>query len=392
MSGRLAWRRLIDGLRLPPAWLGYRGIRPVTVADYLSRRGRRGGTSVTVHPESSARHPLPCNISSPEDLPDTRGWWGYSFRDVPRRVGGETFIATLADCRVVWYRDAARANDFYPAIVTSDGCALTMRELRFRPRHARVLRRAPAPIRMARATWILERVYHNHSHWLTAHLPKLLLLRERDALADVLLPRDRTPAMDGSLRLLGLSPEAFPSFDPDRPLQVDQLTVVGSDRFRPELLRLVQRAFLDPAGAPPHRRVLISRAHASRRKLINEDELWARLAPFGFERVRMEERSFEEQVRLMRETALLVAPHGAGLTNMIFCPPGADVLEIADLGFPNPNFYALAAGLGHHYWIVPAASLGDGRPIDRDLRVDPAAVSDLLPRILSRQEGGCASR
>ena len=109
-----------------------------------------------------------------ERLPDDRGWWGYSFRDVPARTSAETFVATLPDVRVVWYHDPEQQGDFYPALLTRDGRALDLREIRFRPRHARALRRFGRPVRIEKATWILERVYHNHSHWLTAHLPKLL--------------------------------------------------------------------------------------------------------------------------------------------------------------------------------------------------------------------------
>ncbi len=134
---------------------------------------------------------------------------------------------------------------------------------------------------------------------------------------------------------------------PNRPLRVDRLTLLVTDRFRPELIRLVPEAYGSRERPAPHRRVFISRARAARRQLLNEDEIRRVLEPAGFERVLMEELPFAGQVALMRETAVLVAPHGAGLTNMIFCPPGAHVVEFADLSFPNPNFYALASALGH---------------------------------------------
>lgn len=364
----------------PAAWLRARRVARETVREYVARHaGAAGaGSCETIHAEAVAENPLPCNVASRDDLPADRGWWGFSFADVPSRRSGETFIATIPDCRVVWYRDETRGHDFYPAILAGDGRALDLREIRFRPRHAETLRRAPAAARLPRATWILERVYHNHSHWLTAHLPKLLLLRDRQALGDVLLPQERTPAIDGSLRLLGFDPCGFPSFDPNRPLRVGELTILGTDRFRPELLRLVQRSAASAAGAAPRRRVFISRARASRRRLVNEEGVWPLLDRAGFERVCMEELSFEAQASLMRETAVLCAPHGAGLTNMMFCAPGTHVIEIADLGFPNPNFYALASALGHRYWLVSADSLGDCHPLEKDLRVEPGAVSGVL--------------
>ena len=368
---------------LAPGWLGYRRVLHETVREYFRRRGDdpAAGTLESVHPESVADNPLPCNVNSADELPDQRGWWGYSFRDVPRRTSGETFIATLPDCLVCWYRNPAVGNDFYPAILNKDRRALDMREIRFRPRHAAVLRDAPGTERLERATWFAERVYHNHSHWLTAHLPKLLLLRERGLLGDILLPPERTAAIDGSLKMLGIEPEQLRTYDLAKPLRVDQLTIVGTDRFRPELLRLVPAAFGVNEAPSPDKKIFISREGAARRRLVNEDEVWAQLAPHGFERVRMEELDFAAQVALMRSTAVLVAPHGAGLTNMIFCPRGAHIVEIADLGFPNPNFYALASAMGHRYWLVQAESRGDVHPLEKDLFVDPAAVARVLPAL-----------
>lgn len=160
--------------------------------------------------------------------------------------------------------------------------------------------------------------------------------------------------------------------------------MVGTDRFRPELIRQVPDAYGVDDAAPAQRKIFISRAKAERRRLINEDQLWPLLEAEGFERVFMEELSFEEQVELMKSTAVLVAPHGAGLTNMMFCQKGTHIVEIADLGFPNPNFYALAAAMGHNYWLIQADSVGDVHPLEKDLKVDTDAVSQILPRLSLR--------
>ena len=375
-------RRLAVERGAPPQWFGYRHVAHETVREHVARGGASAGR-LEVEPPATAHNPLPQNVSDRDALPDDRGWWGYSFHDVPERQSGETALFTLRDVTVVWYRDADRGGDFFPALLSADGRGLDLREMVFRPGHAQVLRQSGLPLHVARATWAVERVYDNHSHWITAHLPKLLLLQEHGLLDDLLLPpaSERTETMEASMRMLGLDPGRFRTFDMSRPLSVGELTVVQSDRFRPELLRRVQQAFGD-ASVEPHRRVYVSRARASRRRLANEDEVWPLLEAAGFEKVFMEDLSFDEQVGLMRETAVLAAPHGAGLTNMAFCPEGTHIVEIADLGFPNPNFYAVASALGHPYWIVQAESVGGGAPLERNLVVDPGAVEAVLFSIL----------
>jgi hypothetical protein len=89
----------------------------------------------------------------------------------------------------------------------------------------------------------------------------------------------------------------------------------------------------------------------------------------------------EERLALMQETGSLLAPHGAGLTNVMFCPPATDLVAIADPGFPNPNFYALDCALRHRYWILPARSSGTGHPLEKDPEAAAEAVRGVLRRL-----------
>lgn len=370
---------------LHPAWLGYRCVVKESIPEYFARYRKRrrtaGGSLETIHPETTLPNPLPCNVAARDELPRDRGWWGYSMWDVPSRTSRRTIRATLPNCCVVPFVHP-ESHEFWPAILNQDRRALDLHEMQFQPWHAQALRAGRPTTRLHRATWILERVYHNHSHWLTAHLPKLLLLQERDALGDVVLPppSHRTAVMDSSLRMLGIDPGQCQTFDPEQLLEVDELTVAATDRFRPELLQPVREAVCVFSRAP-HRKVYISRAKASRRHLDNRNEIWPLLQEAGFERVFMEDLPFDDQVALMQEASVVMAPHGAGLTNMMFCAPGTHVIEIADLGFPNPNFYALAAAMEHNYWIVPAEGVGDGHPLERDMRVSPSAIGSVLSRL-----------
>ena len=385
---RIAKKAVRSGM--PPSWFGYRWVKKETVLQYLDRKRHAipGLSITTIHDEEEAQNPLPCNIERRGDLPGDSGWWGYAFRDVPSRVSGETFMATLPHCKVIpcLNRDD---NQFWVAILNQDGRSLELDQISYRPWHAELLRKAGPPERIKQATWVIERVYHNHSHWLTAHLPKFLLLRERGELDDVLMPakKNRTSVMDSSLEMLGIDPDGFRTFENDRPLLVDQLTVLETDRFRPGLLRMVRDAMDNaPSAGPrtekPHRRIYISREKAQRRKLINEQEVWAVLEPEGFEKVFMEDLSFPEQVALMQQAAIVVAPHGAAITNTIFSPPGTHVVEIADPGFPNPNFYALASAMGHRYWILEAQGIGEGHPLLKDMRIDPSVVQQTIQTII----------
>ncbi len=377
VAARLARAAVTRGL--PPRLTGYRALPRISALDLEQVE--------VVHPATRVSNPLPRNVADRNDLPDDAGWWGYSMRDVPERHSDPTAIVSVGRATIVGYR-AGNSGNYVPAVVASGGRTVEARELRFRPGHARAMRASAEATtqHLDRATWILERVYHNHSHWLTAHLPKLLLLRERGELDDVVLPDELSPAILDSIRRVGIDPDRFGRVDLDRRIDVDDLRLVVTDRFRPELARLTRRALTSASDGPCGRAIFISRRQAPSRRLVDEAELLERLRPLGVEAVVMEELSFDEQVDLMNDASLIVGPHGAGLTNMVACHPGTGVVEIADPSFPNPNFYALASALDHRYSIVAARSVGDGPPLFRDLVVDTSAAVDTVAGALARTE------
>lgn len=80
---------------------------------------------------------------------------------------------------------------------------------------------------------------------------------------------------------------------------------------------------------------------------------------------------------LFLRAALFVGPHGAGMTNLIFMPPGAAVLEVRPRDYKNNCYQHLSDRIGLPYYRV----FGDGgfeTPID----VDSAAVVATVERIL----------
>ena len=80
--------------------------------------------------------------------------------------------------------------------------------------------------------------------------------------------------------------------------------------------------------------VLISRRNATR-IFINEAEIVEMLKTIKKANVKvvdLAQISFEEQVRLMRNTSILIGVHGAGLTNLLYLPTQALVVELSTRG------------------------------------------------------------
>jgi hypothetical protein len=85
------------------------------------------------------------------------------------------------------------------------------------------------------------------------------------------------------------------------------------------------------------------------RAVQNEEEVLDLLSRFGFQGYRPEELSFSEQAELFYDAEAVVAPHGAGLSNLIYAPTGTKVLEWFPSHHLVPSFYFLAKSVNHVY-------------------------------------------
>jgi capsular polysaccharide biosynthesis protein len=76
---------------------------------------------------------------------------------------------------------------------------------------------------------------------------------------------------------------------------------------------------------------------------------------------------------LFAQAAVLVTPHGAGLTNMLFAAPGLQVVEMVEPSMLDVAYiyWAMADELGHDYWYFVTESVArPGFPNDSTIPLD----------------------
>jgi capsular polysaccharide biosynthesis protein len=230
---------------------------------------------------------------------------------------------------------------------------------------------------------------HNYYHWLCDALPRLEAWLVRNPQARLLLPRrvHAQPFVRDSLRAY---PQVEVVAQPDgHAMRVGELVLPGraapEASHRPQLARKIGARLRSHFGAGPRiagRRIHVSRAGARFRRIAHEEQLVPILRRHGFETLRFEDFSFEEQIRLAAGAEMLCGPHGAGLSNMLFLAEGGRILEMRQLaGSPN-CFFTLAGALGHRYHVLgcrPAAETH--HPHAADIMVEPAALDRVLAAV-----------
>jgi capsular polysaccharide biosynthesis protein len=81
------------------------------------------------------------------------------------------------------------------------------------------------------------------------------------------------------------------------------------------------------------RRLYIPRRNVRMRRVVNEAAVEEALTALGFEVFDNAAHSVRDQAAAFRDAEIVVAPHGAGLSNIVFCDAGTPVIEIVPEGY-----------------------------------------------------------
>lgn len=224
-----------------------------------------------------------------------------------------------------------------------------------------------------------------YCHWLLEELPRLLCIAPGEA--DHLIThttgrfaREALAARGGAERVL---PTRRGAHWAAGTLLVPSLVDASGAPTRGTVEQL--RAFAEERGlgrtaAGWGERIYLTREKARRRRVANEAAVWAALAARGFVKVALEDLSWAAQIAACRAARVVVAPHGAGLANLVFCQAGTRVVELVNRVYFNPVFWRLAAVCGLDYRAVVAE--GDG-PIREEASKGGADIVVDVARVLA---------
>lgn len=212
----------------------------------------------------------------------------------------------------------------------------------------------------------------NYAHWLLDSVPALLRAMEWEPAVTLLLPQETPRFVAETLhRLLGDDVTARVRREAG-PVPVSDLIVspapAEASFVHPDSVRRLRAAFRPEAPADRARRarIYVSRRASTRRALANEGDVEAVMRAAGFEVVRTEELSFVEQVQRFRTAAVVVAPHGAGLANLVWMDAPGHVHELHPVGYFNDSMARLGAQLGLGYSCQFARATAGGAVVDLD--------------------------
>lgn len=193
----------------------------------------------------------------------------------------------------------------------------------------------------------------NYCHWLTRYLSRLALLEQHTELRSlpILVNHDMRNYQKDSLDLLGI-PESSRIYAPENSMvscnHIYIATTLRTNRHMDLCCSWLRKKLLPHIYKQKrHRRLYISRSDVTLRRLLNEEELVHALEKRGFECINPGTLSFTDQIEIFSQASVVVGPHGAGLTNILFAPASCRVLELSDCLIAHmPDFRWIANARG----------------------------------------------
>lgn len=324
---------------------------------------REGGEWVQQTPGAQVDYPLPIHAS-----PEVREF----FRPHASIVLAGDFVARLARARVFGSG----------AVLSPDGKSIA-RDVSvdfgksFQQHWLLGFQKIRPPVLLPGTTLVAATALGaGYAHWLLEELPRLLVSRSVDC--DTVLTNGTTRFAREAWELAGFSanlqePRRYSHFRCEQAIVPSLIGQPGYPTQRVGQMLEEFTARIDgDAPAPSGERIYLSREKARRRRVSNEAKLWTWLSRHGFVRIFPEELTWAEQIKVFRRAKIVVAPHGAGLANIVFSQRGTRIVEFFNRSYVNGCYWRLAAIQGLDYRPIVAAG---AEPIEFDLPANPLDVS-----------------
>lgn len=191
----------------------------------------------------------------------------------------------------------------------------------------------------------------NYGHFILDALPSLLMLDEAGLLDEAEILAPALKAWQRDLLAMAFPGRAVRELSAPVVRLETALYATSMNHFlhAPDatVARVAQRV-LAASGSKTKgpRRVYLSRRWQSMRVMVNESALEKALKQRGFVVVRPERLSARQQVELMRDAEVVVAPTGAAVANALFMPAGARMIEVQPENFTSRWAWAACRQVG----------------------------------------------
>lgn len=224
--------------------------------------------------------------------------------------------------------------------------------------------------------------YPNYYHWMIETVPRIRYLRAYETRTGndvtLLVPDDLPSWAEETLTLLEW-PEAKIERGTSSVYHIDRLLIPSFPELFVEDFQWIRQQILNKVSTvqppiKPDKNIFISRSNATERRVVNETEIIEMLSKYDFELVHLEENTLLQNSKIFNNSDIIIGPHGAGLTDLIFCSDST-VVELFGSKI-KPPYQRLASVLNVEYTSLECT------PKSTDIIVNPKRLESKINQIM----------
>jgi capsular polysaccharide biosynthesis protein len=225
---------------------------------------------------------------------------------------------------------------------------------------------------------------HNYGHWLVEILPKLPIAQSICDISAVAIPFlegathsvivDSLQLITGTRRLETYQLHKDQVFFFKELVLVSGLTNHGVYMSPNSVAALEEMA--SSVSGEGGRRLFVSRRGAPR-NLIEDRRVESELESHGFTILHPGNMTLLQQIAAFKNAEVVVGVIGAGMSNMVFAPKGATVINLTPSSMPDTFFYFLSVHKNQHYTELRIPVV-DNSSWDQGIRVSSQEILNLL--------------
>ena len=195
----------------------------------------------------------------------------------------------------------------------------------------------------------------NYAHWLFDIVPKLIITSQFYDLSkiDFFYFSKLNNFQKETLKIMNLNPTKFIDSNKFRHIEVERLLAVSHPNYFKKTIffahsnlpfwivfSLKKLFFKKKIKKKSFQKIFIDRSDSLQKhcKLINNDEIINYLRKKKFKILQLSKIKLIDQISIFKSCNEIVAPHGAGLANLVFCKRGTKVTEIIPNNIKNKEY------------------------------------------------------
>lgn len=201
--------------------------------------------------------------------------------------------------------------------------------------------------------------HFNYAHWLFDIIPKLIMCSQVYDLKkiDFFYFSKLNSFQKEILKLMRIKTEKFIDSNNYRHIKCDKLLSVTHPNYFKKtiffahsnlpvwIVEVLKKKFIVKNSKKlSYEKVFIDRSDSinSHCKLINNDEVIKFLKKKGYKILQLSKIKFIDQISIFKNCKKIIAPHGAGLANIVFCRRKTNILEIITKNIKNKEYQRIS--------------------------------------------------